>query len=83
MRQKHRRRITLPHLEGLDIEIILKIIDVEQELGGLADPRDSLKRMLAAQDRKIGDGVELKKIGAGDHKEIADHHVSCPGGQKI
>jgi len=83
MRQEHRRRIAVPNLQEMDIAVAMVIINIDQELGRVADAGHGPERMTAPQNTEVGDRVELVKIGAGDLEEIPDHQVIGPGREEI
>jgi len=78
VREEHGRRIPLPDLEGMDIQLAIDLIKVEQQLGCLADPGNRRIGGDIADNCKIGDRVQLVEIRAGHFEEIADHQVRMP-----
>ena len=83
MRKEHRGRISTPDLQRVHVEIALKIINIQQQLGRFANSGNGLKRMAISQNRKISDSVQLEKIRTGNHKEIAHHQIRRPRAQQI
>jgi hypothetical protein len=67
----------------MDIVVALVMIDINKELGGVADARHCHKGMPVAQNRKISDCMQFEKKRAGDFKKIPNHQVVGPGEQKI
>lgn len=76
--QEHAARVAHPGLEGMKIHLALPGINLQQELGGLADAGDGLIGVPAPQHGKIGHRVQLKEVGTGDHKEVTHHQVGGP-----
>ncbi len=67
----------------MNIDRALNMIDIQQQLGCAANAGDGLKRVIIAEQGKIGNGIQFIQIRAGDHKEIADHQVRRPGRQQV
>ena len=63
------------YLQGMDIEVGAAVVNVQEQLRCLADSCDGFEGMAISHQSKIGNGVELKKIGAGNPEEIADAEV--------
>jgi hypothetical protein len=87
VREEHRRGVALPDLQRVDVELALDAVQVEQELGGLADPRNGRAGVPVAQEGEVGDGVELEQVRAGGLEEVQDPQVGVPGrvqvGQRV
>ncbi|OPY84406.1 MAG: hypothetical protein A4E72_02264 [Syntrophus sp. PtaU1.Bin208] len=83
VREKHGRKMASHDLQGMDVNPVFHIIDIQEDLGRFPYSGDGSKRMVVAQQGEVGDSVELVEVGAGDPEEIADHQICSPGGQKI
>ncbi len=83
MREEHRRGIALPHLQRMDIGLVVDQIEIEQDLGGVPDRGDRRKAVEIAGDREIGDGVEVEQPRTDDAEEVHHHQVRMPVAQQL
>jgi hypothetical protein len=67
----------------MDAEISLQVIKVQQELSCLADAGYGFERVAVTQERKVSYSVKLEQKWAGNHKEVANHQVGCPGAEQV
>ena len=67
------------HLDRMHIQLLPMPVHIEEDLGRVANRRDGVKRMPIAQQRKIGQRVELQHVGTGQPEEIPQHPVAEPG----
>ena len=82
MRQKHGRRIPLPHLQRMHIVISFNVIELQKQLSRLPNPGNRIIGVSVPDQRKIGDGIQLIQIRAGHLKEVSNHQIRMPGIQK-
>jgi hypothetical protein len=75
--------LSLPDLYRLDLALVVRVMHVDQDLGGLTDPRQCDMRVALGLQREIGDGVQLEQVGADHPEEIAHHVVGGPGREEI
>ena len=73
MGQKHSGGIPVPNLERVDVIVVLAVIHIDEELGRVPDARNGLEGVVVTKDRKIRDGIQLKKKRAGNLKKVPDH----------
>ena len=83
MRKKHGWRITVKHLERMNIVIAFKAVNINKDLRGLPDTGNGLKIMAVSQKRKIRHRVEFIKVRTGDEEKIPDHQISSPCRKQI
>src|SRR6056297_777466 len=81
--QKHGRRMALPDLERLNVKMVFVAEDINQHLGGIADLFNRAEGMTAADQGKIGNGIKIKQIGAGNTEKIGDHMIGGPGRKQL
>src|SRR5665647_268865 len=67
----------------MDIQLTLKAVNIQQYLGGFPNTGNCFKGMAVAQDRKVGDGIQIKKEGTSNDKKITDHQIGRPGQKQI
>ena len=80
VRQEHRVRRALPHLDRVHVDPLLVGAHIQKELRRLADPRDRVKRVPPPHDREIGHSIQLKQIRTGHPEEVSHHQIRIPDG---
>ena len=78
MQHVHRGGVALLDLDGEDVQAILVVVDIDEDLGRLADRSRGVKRVVVAQDDEVGDSPEIVDVGAGEKKEVSQHPVAVP-----
>ncbi len=82
VRQEHLGRVAFPDLLRVDVEHSLRLVDVDEYLGGALDARDSLMAVLAVDEREIGQRPELQDERAGHLEKIGHQLVGSPLGDQ-
>ena len=77
--QKHIFRMAVPDLQGPQVYMALRGVDVQKELGRIPDSGYGVKGMAPPYQRKIRHRVQLKEIRARNLKEISHHQIRIPG----
>ena len=80
VRQEHRVRRALPHLDRVHVDPLLVGTHIQEELRRLTDPRDRVKRVPPPHNRKIGHSIQLKQVRTGHPEEVSHHQVRIPNG---
>ena len=75
----HGRRVAVLHLARLDVDQALVPVHVGHDLRGVRDGPGGLRRVQAAQDRKVRERLHVVDVRAGEHEEVAEHAVARPG----
>jgi len=78
-RNSHGKQDVLP---VPDFRLAVAVVCIENDLGSRVDRVERVARMLSLDHREIRQRFHIQKIGAGQHKEVAEHPVAVPmGGQ--
>ena len=70
-------------LTGLHVELALVAVDVEEELRGLLDGLQSVRRVVVAVEGEVGDRLQVVEVRAGEHEEVGQHLVGIPVGRQL
>ncbi|OQA27802.1 MAG: hypothetical protein BWY59_00995 [Verrucomicrobia bacterium ADurb.Bin345] len=76
MQHVHGGRISLGHLEGVEIGFPSVAVDIQHELRRGFNRQGRVMRMVMPQDREVAERTQPKEIRTGEHKEVADHSLA-------
>ncbi len=79
----HGGRVALLDLQGVHVEAPLLAVDVDHDLRGVRDGPGGVGRVAAADQREVGDGLDVVEVGAREHEEVAEHLVAVPVGGEV
>ena len=65
------------------INLVVRVIDIEEDLRRFTNSCDSLEGVAVAYEREIGQCIELVQVRTGEHEKVADHEVSGPCRQEV
>ena len=80
MGQKHLLRVAVPNLHGVQVDVFIVGIYIQQQLGGIPYPRNGVKGMPSPNQREVGNCVQFKQIGAGHTEKVTHHQIRIPHG---
>ena len=83
VQQVHGARMTVLHLDRVDVGLVSMPVDVDESTGAVADRFHGVKRMAIAEQCEVRRRGAFVEEAAGEHKEIAEHAVAAPIGREL